>query len=275
MVTSNFPELAQEPAPVYEAGREARLKILLVDDHHLVREGLKLSLLQIDRKACVIEADNVPQAIETYRQQPDIDLVLLDLGLPGLSGMESLAALYASCPDARVVVVSAKHDLRTVRAALEMGVSGFIPKMSGASATLNALRFVLNGDVYVPPEVFLDHDIQEAPRPAFQKAPEPAPQPHLQPHLQPQQGSQPAPAFQTPREAGLTARQIDVMRLLLEGRSNKQICVELGLALGTVKSHVAAILQLLGAGTRIQAVVAVENRGWREAIMREGRPGTP
>lgn len=243
----------QEPPRI-----ESHLKILVIDDHCLVRDGLKLSLRQLDRRAEVIEAENVRQAIDACLDHRDLDLVLMDLGLPGHTGLEALEALYASCPDARVVIVSATHDFRTVRAALARGVSGFIPKMSGAAAMINALRFILNGDVYVPPEVFLIND--------HEPPPAPVPPPVRSP-------AAPLPGnWQSPREAGLTTRQIDVLRLLVEGRSNKQICSELGLAMGTVKSHVAAILHTLETATRSQAVAKVDARGWRDFVLRESRP---
>jgi DNA-binding NarL/FixJ family response regulator len=176
------------------------LKILLIEDHYLVREGLKLALMQMDGQSTVLEAESVPEASELYRANPDIDLVLLDLGLPGTTGMGSLESLYRSCPDARVVVISGTHDLKTVRSALKRGVLGFIPKLSASASLANALRFVLNGDIYVPPEVFID-DLQDA-----EPAPAPAPIASLP-------GRSKA---STPKDAGLTTRQIDVLRLLLE-----------------------------------------------------------
>ncbi|MBC7376997.1 MAG: response regulator transcription factor [Burkholderiaceae bacterium] len=230
------------------------LKILLVEDHYLVREGLKLAIMQMDRQSTVLEAESVAEAAEFYLVNPDIDLVLLDLGLPGTTGMGSLELLYQSCPDARVVVISGTHDLKTVRSALKRGILGFIPKLSASASLANALRFVLNGDIYVPPEVFID-DYQEE-----ESALAPAPVAVLP-------GRSKA---STPKDAGLTTRQIEVLRLLLEGRSNKQICRELELAMGTVKSHVAAILQVLGATSRSQAVASIEDLGWR-SIIQEGR----
>ena len=226
------------------------LKFLLVEDHYLVREGLKLAIKQVDGQSTVLEAESVGEAAELYRANPDVDLILLDLGLPGTTGLESLVLLYESCPDARVVVISGTHDLNTVRAALKRGILGFIPKLSASASLGNALRFVLAGDIYVPPEVFID-EYQDA---------EPAPVPG---HIPSIPGKAKA---STPKDAGLTVRQIDVLRLLLEGKSNKQICRDLELAMGTVKSHVAAILQVLGASSRSQAVASIEDLGWRSMI---------
>ncbi|MBC7437693.1 MAG: response regulator transcription factor [Bdellovibrionales bacterium] len=239
----------------------ASLKFLVVEDHYLVREGLKLAILQMDRHSTVLEAESVSEAADLYRANPDIDLVLLDLGLPGTTGMSSLVSLYESCPDARVVVISGTHDLKTVRAALKRGILGFIPKLSGSTPLSNALRFVLNGDIYVPPEVFNEEDEDVV----LASAPAAPPPPALANRA----------SAKTPKDAGLTTRQIEVLGLLLEGKSNKQICRDLGLAMGTVKSHVAAILQVLGSSSRAQAVVSVEDLGWRPMILEGSMTTSP
>jgi DNA-binding NarL/FixJ family response regulator len=252
-MTSNNPTAMPHVTSESRASCEG-LKFILVEDHYLVREGLKLAIRQLDRHSTVLEAESVAEAAELYQANPDVDLVLLDLGLPGTTGMDSLVSLYHLCPGARVVVISGTHDLKTVRAALKRGILGFIPKLSGSTPLANALRFVLNGDIYVPPEVFIDDGADDEP------APVPAPIPALPGRAK----------ASTPKDAGLTARQIDVLRLLLEGKSNKQICRDLELAMGTVKSHVAAILQVLGTASRSQAVAAIEDLGWRSMIQ-QGR----
>ena len=129
------------------------LKVLIADDHYLVREGLKLALRQIQDGVEVIEADTLAKAIEAYRAHPDLDLVLLDLTMPGTVGAASaLDGFERACPDARVVVVSAAYDMQTVQWALRKGALGFIPKLSGKEVLLSALRFILDGGIYVPPE---------------------------------------------------------------------------------------------------------------------------
>lgn len=129
------------------------LKVLVADDHYLVREGLKLALRQIQDGVEVIEADTLAKAIEAYRAHPDFDLVLLDLSMPGTVGTTSaLDGFERACPDARVVVVSASYDMQTVQWALRKGALGFIPKLSGKEVLLSALRFILDGGIYVPPE---------------------------------------------------------------------------------------------------------------------------
>ncbi len=135
------------------ASADQHLKVLIADDHYLVREGLKLALRQIQDSVEVIEADTVARAIEAYRAHPDLDLVLLDLTMPGTVGAASaLDGFEHACPDARVVVVSAAYDMQTVQWALRKGALGFIPKLSGKDVLLSALRFILDGGIYVPPE---------------------------------------------------------------------------------------------------------------------------
>ncbi len=130
-----------------------RLKVLIADDHYLVREGLKLALRQIQDDIEVVEAETLLKAVEAYRANPDLDLVLLDLTMPGTVGAASaLDGFERACPDARVVVVSAAYDMHTVQSALRKGALGFIPKLSGKDVLISALRFILDGGIYVPPE---------------------------------------------------------------------------------------------------------------------------
>ena len=234
--------------PVEEAHVSTRLKILVADDHHLVREGLKLALREIDPAVTVIEADTLGKAIEAYRTHADFDLILLDLTMPGNTGMSVLEGFEQACPDARVVVISASYDLQTVQAAVRRGVLGFIPKLSGKDALISALRFILAGGIYVPLEAMMAIPENERPVPS---TPRPV-------------GS--ALMSQTPRDVGLTTRQIDVLRQLLEGKSNKQICRDMNLAMGTVKGHVAAILVALKVNSRAEAIAAAMKLGWSSLL---------
>jgi DNA-binding NarL/FixJ family response regulator len=242
----------------------SRLTVLIADDHAMVREGMKLSLEQIEPGVLVLEAESLDSAIETYRACGEIDLVLLDLSMPGALGSTALERFAQSCPEARIVVVSATYDMGTIQAALRKGVLGFIPKMSGKSAFLNALRFILEGGIYVPPEALL-------PASAAAAAPQEQPEPILV--MQSASAASPASspvafaagrAVPGPREARLTTRQIDVLAHLLDGKPNKQICRELNLAMGTVKCHIGAILGALEVNSRAEAIAAADKRGWRE-----------
>lgn len=221
------------------------LKILVADDHHLVREGLKLTLLQIDARTQVLEASTLAEAIDAFHANPDIDLTLLDLNMPGAAGLSGLDAFLAQCPAARLVVVSGTYDMKTVQTAIQKGALGFIPKLSGKRIVLSALRFILDGGIYMPPEPFIaDSPPQDVGSPSRATA-----------------------AVSTKAAAkGMTNRQIDVLRELLEGNSNKQICRNLNLAMGTVKAHVAAVLSALNVNSRAEAIAVADRQGLRQLL---------
>jgi DNA-binding NarL/FixJ family response regulator len=207
------------------------MNILVVDDHALVREGLRPVLEELDAHARILEAHDYTRALEVAAACNDLDLVLLDFNLPRVAGFAALDDLRGRYPDVPVVVMSGDDSPEVVREALDRGALGFIPKTSSRSVVLAALRLVLSGGCYVPPE------IMSAPPRKF------------------------APAREGAQSLGLTPRQSDVLALLLTGKSNKVIGRELGLAEGTVKNHVAAVLKALGATNRVEALVAAAKLG--------------
>lgn len=239
----------------FEEDVSAGLKFLVADDHHLVREGLKLALKQLQESVEVFEADTLGRAIEVYQANSDFDLVLLDLTMPGNTGLTVLDGFEQACPDARVVVISASYDLQTVQAAVRRGVLGFIPKLSGKDSLLSALRFILAGGIYVPPEAMMTLPQEQLGHPPAE--------------IRRQAAATPPPGGPTPQDAGLTSRQIEVLRELLDGKSNKQICRDMNLAMGTVKGHVAAILDALDVSTRTEAISVAVKRGW-PALLADG-----
>lgn len=221
------------------------LKVLVTDDHPLIREGLKLLLQQVEVSVQVLEADSLTRAIEVYRSHEGIGLVLLDLSMPGGYSGDTLQTFRTACPGARVVVVSATCDVETVQATLRKGALGFIPKVTNSRTLIHALRFVLDGGIYVPLEALASVHSERTAMPA----------PPIDPLVRP--GS-----------PTLTLRQMDVLRELLQGKSNKQICRDLSMAMGTVKSHLASIFVALRVGSRAEAIAAAERLGWRERLQR-------
>jgi DNA-binding NarL/FixJ family response regulator len=219
------------------------MKVLVVDDHALIRQGLKPVLGQLGEPGEtveVLEAGNYAEALERIAATPDLDLVLLDLRMPGVSGFVALADIEDRHPDLPVVIMTGDEEPELVREAFEHGALGFIPKSSPPPVILAALRLVLSGGTYVPPQVMSS----TAPRP-------PAP-PNVKTFA-----ADPAIAV----SLGLTPRQSDVLTLLLAGKSNKVISRDLNLAEGTVKNHVAAVLKALNVDTRVQAVIAAARLG--------------
>jgi DNA-binding NarL/FixJ family response regulator len=214
------------------------MKALLVDDHALFRSGLMLLLAARFPDVVMREADGLSAALAHLNDEPDIELVLLDLGLRDSDGLPTLRQLRAVSEDRTIVVLSAYDDADTVIAALNEGAAGFIPKSTRGKGVEQALRVVLDGGVYLPPVVYS----AVAPLPALEQTDE-----------------------ERAREAidrlGLSPRQIDVLRLLTAGQSNKAICRELDVAESTIKTHLLALFRKLGVGSRTEAVVAAAKLG--------------
>ena len=220
------------------------MKILVVDDHPLILEALQHVLRQLDRTVEVHDARTADDGRRLVSSNPDAGLLLLDLMLPGADGFGFLRELRDTCPELPVVVLSGSDSREDILRSIDLGAMGFIPKTSSNQVMLQALRLVLSGGIYLPP-------VALAPRGAVE-APSPSP-PRM---LEPRSGT-------SARELGLTARQAQVLQLILQGKPNKVICRELGLAEGTVKIHVAAILRALNVSTRTQAVIEASRLGLR------------
>jgi DNA-binding NarL/FixJ family response regulator len=220
------------------------MKILLIDDHPLFREGVALLLKPLVEALETWEAGSCEEAFALLEQRGSADLVLIDLGLPGLSGLQGLARLRQDHPEVPVVVMSSADDKDTVLSVLDAGAMGFIPKSSTSQVMLGALRLILAKGVYLPPSTFLGGRAL----PAAGSAPAAV--------APPAEGRRPA-------ELGLTPRQADVLHLLLQGKPAKLIGRQLNLSLSTVKAHTSAVLRALNVTTRTQAVLAASRMGLR------------
>jgi two-component system nitrate/nitrite response regulator NarL len=215
------------------------VNILLVDDHALFRSGLKFLLQQLDTGLVLDEAGNCAQALERAAAR-SYDLVLLDLNMPGVSHLDALAALRDAVPDAPVVVLSGEADPNVVRAAIERGAMGFIPKSATPEVLIEALRLVLAHGVYLPLEVLTMS--APAARPA---------------------SAAPSGGDSAAAQPGLTPRQLEVLRYVIQGKPNKVIARELNLSEGTVKTHLSSVLRAFGAHNRTEAVYAAAKQGLR------------
>lgn len=197
------------------------MKAILADDHALFRDGFALLLKQLEPQATVLEAASLDEALLQAERNPDTDLLLLDLSMPGMDGVDSVQGLLNRFPDIPVVILSATESRPLVEALLEIGVAGFIPKSSSSQIMFSALRLVLSGGVYIPPQLL---------------------------------GS----GFELPDGSllsRLTERQREVLRLLADGKTNKQICRELDLSEGTVKAHLNTVYRMLGVANRTEAAL--------------------
>jgi DNA-binding NarL/FixJ family response regulator len=202
------------------------MKVLVVDDHPLIREALRNVVAELDPQLELLESADSAGALRIAAAHPDIDLVLLDLNLPDSEGFTTLEELRRRRPATAVVVCSAQHDHQVVARAIALGAVGYIPKSTSHDVMVSALRLVCSGGMYLPPEVLAAvHPGAVAPQ--------------------------------------LTARESQVLALMLEGKSNKRISGQLGMAEATVKNHVTAILKALGASNRTEAVIAAGRLGWK------------
>lgn len=216
------------------------MKILVVDDHVLIREALRGVLKELKSEAMITEASDAQGALRQIEQNPDLELVLLDLNLPDRGGFEVLAEIRERYPAISVVVLSANDERDHVAKALDLGALGFIPKSSRREVMLGAFNLIFAGGVYVPPEILARAETRSAPLPSTSfHAPKPV----------------------TAHDLGLTERQMEVLLLMMQGKSNKAICRVLDLAEPTVKNHVTAILKALNATNRTEAVIAAGAMG--------------
>lgn len=206
------------------------MNILVIDAQPLMIEGIMTTLRALDDAVCIQAAHDAHDALETLHKHPASGLVVMDWAAPGMTGPELISQLRRIKPALPIVVLSAEDARHAVLAALDAGARGFISKSSPGQIVLGALKLVLAGGIYIPPQA-LSSDKTPAPRNGEH--------PDARAHL------------------GLTTRQTEVLALLLEGKPNKLICRELNVSEGTVKTHVSAILRALKISNRAQVSYAV------------------
>jgi two-component system, NarL family, nitrate/nitrite response regulator NarL len=211
------------------------MKVLLADDHVLVREGMKLLFEKLDPGAEVLEAQSYEQTVAVAREASALDLILLDLKMPGMQGVDSLVALREEISGVPVVILSGAFDRQDVLAALDQGAAGFIPKTLGSEAMFHAINLVLSGEKFVPSLVYFedggDGDGADA--------------------------GENDSLFTT-----LTSREREVLELLIQGNSNNQMADSLGLQEVTVRARLTGVFRKLGVKNRTQAVGLAMRKGF-------------
>jgi DNA-binding NarL/FixJ family response regulator len=220
----------------------ANSHLVIADDHPLFRDALRQAVGSVVASAKIDEAGSFEDLTTLLEEDSDVDLILLDLTMPGISGFSGLIYLRAQYPAIPVVIVSASDDGVTIRRSLDFGASGFIPKRFGVETLRDAIVKVMDGDIWVPP----DTDLSSAVDPDMTRLRD--------------------------RLVTLTPQQVRVLMMLSEGLLNKQIAYELGVSEATIKAHVSAILQKLGVESRTQAVIAaakIAGSQWRQATPSE------
>lgn len=203
-----------------------RMKILVVDDHALVRQGLAALLRDHGAASEVVHAGDVAEALAVVSARPDLDAVLLDLRLPGADGLMAIGEIQRRRPDLPVLILSSSEDPEDVRQALDRGALGYVPKSANPETLITAVNMVLAGEIYIPPLML--NPAEAPPRPATLAA----------------------PLFE------LTPRQVEVLAALARGLSNKHIGRQFNLSEKTVKAHVGAIFRALAVTNRTQAANA-------------------
>ncbi|MEH6495045.1 MAG: response regulator transcription factor [Pseudomonas marincola] len=215
------------------------MKIILADDHPLYRMALSGLLKQLDDTVDVIDCCDFVQLQDQINAAEVLpDLVLLDIYMPGMIFEKALKILKNDFPTVPVIVISASEDTANMVASLNLGAEGYIPKSSTREVLLSAIRLVLSGGKYIPAEVFNLTNSQLE----FKKSVTPTP----------------SATKENDKAAGLTVRQRNVLDLMAEGKSNKEIAAALELAESTVKVHITAIFRTLGVNNRTQAVLKVK-----------------
>lgn len=210
------------------------LKVIIADDHALVRGGIAM-LVRILHEDCeIIETNNYEKTIAALSETDDVDLVLFDLFMPGVSGIDEVRTMCANWPDVPVVLVTVEENSAMIQEALKAGASGYIPKSSTPEVTMSAIRLVLSGGVYLPPSALRGSEI-----PSFQDYP----------YAEAISGN----VAQAKVRESLTKRQCEVLDLIVLGKSNKAIAEALGLTPGTVKMHMSRIFKVLNVKNRTEA----------------------
>jgi DNA-binding NarL/FixJ family response regulator len=206
--------------------------LMVADDHPLFRDAISAVITTGLASSRLLEAASLAQALALAEENQEVDLLLLDLSLPDAEGLSGLQTLRQRFPGLAVAIVSAQQERRLVLDAITMGAVGYIPKSTPRQTLLAAIGQILEGQVYLPPDIM---------RPSPNMLPEPA---------------VPSPdTLLRQRLACLTAKQLDVLSCMTTGISNKLIARELNIAETTVKTHVSAILRKLDAASRVQAIV--------------------
>ena len=206
------------------------MRLLVADDHDLIRDMFVELVKELAGDLQIYHAGTLPQALEVARATNGLNLILLDLRMPGMNGLAGLKVMREATPDVPIMLMSGDADPETMREALQAGAAGFIPKTMRAAPMLSALRLVLSGGRYIPEQM-----IQEMGQ---------------------------SPRQQVPGFDALTLRELDVLRQLVKGQSNKEIGRELQLNDVTIGLHLRSIYRKLGVKSRIQAVRLALRQGW-------------
>lgn len=214
-----------------EQVKEDNMKVLIADDHALFRDGLAMRLEEINPEIVIEQAATFSQAIKILDKETGMNLIIVDLDMPDMKWEDGIEQIRQKAEGIDIVVVSASEDIRNIRKVLSSGIKGYIPKRSEPKVMNNALKLILDGGTYIPPALIENSSegLNGTGRRASGKM--------------------------------LTNRQSQVLDLIAQGKSNKQIAYEIGVSEATVKLHINALLRSLKVNNRTQAVVTAQKMG--------------
>ncbi|MEM9355607.1 MAG: response regulator transcription factor [Pseudomonadota bacterium] len=220
-------------------------RVIIVDDHPLFRDALDSSLTSAFGNVTTMQCGSLAELVELLKSESEVDLILLDLNMPGVQGFSGLLFLRAQYPSIPVLIVSATGDAATISRALNFGASGFVPKSRPIEEIRSAVQAIMDGEIWVPPDI----DLSSAQSSEEERLVE--------------------------RLSSLTPQQVRVLVMLGDGLLNKQIAFELGVSEATIKAHVSAILQKLNVDSRTQAVIAINKLSTSEQWSPDAGQPTP
>lgn len=208
------------------------MKVLIADEQSLFRDGLTLRLKEINQNIDILQSSSLTEMLQILSAEPNTDILILDIDLAGFSAEETIKNIQNISPSAKIIAISSSEDAHNVKNILSLGAKGYIPKRSDSNILSGALKLILDGGTYIPPVMLKTDSISKSTSPTL-----------------------------PPLKKNLTNRQSQVLDLIAQGKSNKQIAYDMGVSEATVKLHINALLRSLKVNNRTQAVITAQKMG--------------
>ena len=208
------------------------MKVLIADEQSLFRDGLTLRLKEINQNIDILQSSSLTEMLQILSSEPNTDILILDIDLAGFSAEETIKNIQNISPSAKIIAISSSEDVHNIKNILSLGAKGYIPKRSDSNILSGALKLILDGGTYIPPVMLKTDSISKSTSPTL-----------------------------PPLKKNLTNRQSQVLDLIAQGKSNKQIAYDMGVSEATVKLHINALLRSLKVNNRTQAVITAQKMG--------------
>ena len=208
------------------------MKVLIADEQSLFRDGLTLRLKEINQNIDILQSSSLTETLQILSAEPNTDILILDIDLAGFSAEETIKNIQNISPSAKIIAISSSEDVHNIKNILSLGAKGYIPKRSDSNILSGALKLILDGGTYIPPIMLKTDSISKSTSPTL-----------------------------PPLKKNLTNRQSQVLDLIAQGKSNKQIAYDMGVSEATVKLHINALLRSLKVNNRTQAVITAQKMG--------------